>query len=201
MRLKVDDGIIFFNSTNDFLYKIFSIKKNFIAFIFIKKIIKAEALSKISIIIPYIKQEKMIIIAKQAIEFGCSKIYFTHMDHSINQVKEDKLYKNIIEALEQSNGNILPEIYYNQKGLKNIISKINNKIICGHLNSENYTLENLEKESEITVLIGPEGGFSQKEKTLIEEAHNIYRIRIGNRILRCETASSALLGIANLYLK
>lgn len=143
----------------------------------------------------------MILVAKQAIEFGCNKIYFTQMDHSINQTKEDKLYKNIIEALEQSNGNTLPEIHYNEKGLKNIFSKIHNKILCGNLNSDNFTINNLKNELEITILIGPEGGFSNAEEELIKSNNKILSIKIGNRILRCETASAALLGIANLYFK
>jgi 16S rRNA (uracil1498-N3)-methyltransferase len=47
----------------------------------------------------------------------------------------------------------------------------------------------------IGVMIGPEGGFAPEEIALTEEYDNLYRISLGRRILRTETAGLATLAI------
>jgi 16S rRNA (uracil1498-N3)-methyltransferase len=51
-----------------------------------------------------------------------------------------------------------------------------------------------DKLKQVHFLIGPEGGFSEKEFTLFDRyVHNIRRIRLGPRLLRAETAAVSVL--------
>lgn len=50
----------------------------------------------------------------------------------------------------------------------------------------------LSQQEAVTLLIGPEGGFSEEEIAMLEHHPNCYSVRLGARILRAETAPLAL---------
>ena len=45
----------------------------------------------------------------------------------------------------------------------------------------------------MSVIIGPEGGFSSRERNKILKLQNVYRVTLGNRILRSDTAATVAL--------
>lgn len=47
----------------------------------------------------------------------------------------------------------------------------------------------------ITVLIGPEGGFTTQEQSMLRSHASLYAVRLGPRILRAETAAIAALSV------
>lgn len=62
---------------------------------------------------------------------------------------------------------------------------------------DNSTLKNIlssTDEKEFSVIIGPEGGFSDGEAAIAKE-NGIHLVGLGPRILRTETVSSAILAI------
>jgi 16S rRNA (uracil1498-N3)-methyltransferase len=50
-----------------------------------------------------------------------------------------------------------------------------------------------EKSEPLTVLVGPEGGFAEEERTALLKQANIVRLSLGRRILRADTAAVAAL--------
>ena len=61
-------------------------------------------------------------------------------------------------------------------------------------NMEN--LKNVEnKHQSIAIVIGPEGGFSDKDITTLEKASNVVKVSLGERILRTETAGIATMAM------
>lgn len=145
------------------------------------------------------KAAKMDLIVQKGVELGIREItpIITNrvdVKHKGEFKKLDRLNKIALEASKQSKRTIIPRVleplewsdfigkikymdlvvvpYENQNGygIKNMISDINNKQI-----------------SNIAVVIGPEGGFEEKE---IEELKSIesYIVTLGPRILRTETA-------------
>ena len=71
-------------------------------------------------------------------------------------------------------------------------------IIVAYENEKNETLKNVlielkekKRTTKIGVLIGPEGGISEREISMLN-APNIKKVTIGKRILRTETASLAI---------
>ncbi len=55
-------------------------------------------------------------------------------------------------------------------------------------------IDKLSREDQITLLIGPEGGFSEKEVSLAAE-NGFVVSTLGSRILRAETAAIAALSV------
>ena len=54
--------------------------------------------------------------------------------------------------------------------------------------------EVLEKHSKVMIMVGPEGGFSEKEE-LLAFKNGFKPISLGRRVLRAETASIASLSV------
>jgi 16S rRNA (uracil1498-N3)-methyltransferase len=50
------------------------------------------------------------------------------------------------------------------------------------------------------VLIGPEGGFAEEERTLLLQQPNVIRLALGPRILRADTAAVAALSLVQAVL-
>ena len=51
-----------------------------------------------------------------------------------------------------------------------------------------------------SIIIGPEGGFSETERNLINKKNNSLNISLGPRILRSDTAAVAVLSIFQLII-
>ncbi len=52
----------------------------------------------------------------------------------------------------------------------------------------------------LAVLVGPEGGFSDEERTTIRERPNTVALSLGPRILRADTAAVAVLALVQSVL-
>ena len=67
--------------------------------------------------------------------------------------------------------------------------------------SLNDTLKELKETDNVAIIIGSEGGFSDKEISAISKRTNAISISLGSRILRAETASIFLTGLVLYELK
>ena len=70
-------------------------------------------------------------------------------------------------------------------------------LFANERNGEPFDFNSLNDKENIAIVIGPEGGFSQKEKeslAIITES-----VTLGKRILRSETASLILCGMASVH--
>ena len=54
-------------------------------------------------------------------------------------------------------------------------------------------------KKKISFLIGPEGGFSEKEEKLIKSFSHVKSIKLFNRILKAETAAVLAISIISSY--
>ena len=64
-----------------------------------------------------------------------------------------------------------------------------------------FTLKELKETDNVAIIIGSEGGFSDKEISAISKLTNAISISLGSRILRAETASIFLTGLVLYELK
>jgi 16S rRNA (uracil1498-N3)-methyltransferase len=169
------------------------------------------------------KPEKMEFILQKAVELGAKRILllegdFSQMKHTL---RADRLEKIMAEAAEQSERAIIPEIVSAGKlknylkalpkeELKNIFVALERECgATGDSGAKGDSEANKRKSAEdvfggglsgaqnISVLVGPEGGFSNEEKALIYDL-NITCFSLGKRILRMETAAILSLGMAML---
>jgi 16S rRNA (uracil1498-N3)-methyltransferase len=124
------------------------------------------------------------------------------VDKSKISKREQHWRKIIISACEQCGRNRLPQLHevlslkawlsQPQPGLSLVLSPTGNKHLL-ELESKALALNEFKRDS-ITVLIGAEGGLTEAE---IEQAKTAgYQdIRFGSRILRTETAATAILAV------
>ena len=128
---------------------------------------------------------------EKATEIGITEITPIICDHSERKIiKTDRFDKIIQSAMKQSNQLHLPKL--NEPILFKDFIKIKNKdqLYIAHCEETNKKLlkEVLKPNENVTVLIGPEGDFSEKEIQLALE-HNFIPVSLGNTRLRTETAA------------
>ena len=128
---------------------------------------------------------------EKATEIGISEITPIICDHSERKVvKTDRFDKIILAAMKQSNQLFLPKL--NEPiALKDFLKKEFNstKYIAHCEETSKKTLkESIKPSTDIVMLIGPEGDFSEKEIKLALE-NNYIPVSLGNTRLRTETAA------------
>ncbi|CAH1903872.1 Ribosomal RNA small subunit methyltransferase E [Candidatus Nitrotoga sp. HW29] len=148
--------------------------------------------------------EKMDWVIQKATELGATEIQPVQTQRSVVKLTGDRTEKRTqhwhgisIAACEQCGRNILPKVYAPlefSSWIATICDTSGSKFI---LLPEAVTTwhEQPKPQGKVTLLIGPEGGFSADEARLARQAGFI-SIRLGARLLRTETAAVA--GIATL---
>ncbi|QCI16074.1 16S rRNA (uracil(1498)-N(3))-methyltransferase [Buchnera aphidicola (Artemisaphis artemisicola)] len=198
LRMKVKDIIEIFNNTNHiFLAEIIYISKKIQFKIIMIKLKNVESPLHIHLGQVISKNDKMEFTIQKSIEMGVNIIsplfseYCSIQKRFINFSNKIKRWENIaIASCQQCNRNIIPQIK-NPQDIFLWCKKKNNdfKIVLDPNSS--LTLNQIPQSIKyIRILIGPEGGFSDKEiKKIIQ--YGFVSIRLGPRILRTETASIA----------
>ena len=160
------------------------------------------------------KKDKMELIIQKAVELGVYEIVPVTTKRVIVKLEDKKREEKKLErwqviaesAAKQSHRGIIPRI-------RPVISYEKALDVCSMLDigllpyekAEGITktrdiIAGLSKYSSIGVIIGPEGGFEDKE---VEQAlkRNVLPITLGKRILRTETAGLAVLSMMMLSLE
>jgi len=124
-------------------------------------------------------------------ELGIAEITPIICDHSEKkQIKTDRLDKIVLSAMKQSNQYFLPKL--NEAiAFKDFIKTKNEglQLIAHCEETDKKSLKDILKPNlDVTILIGPEGDFSEKEIKLALE-NNYIPVTLGNTRLRTETAA------------
>ena len=144
----------------------------------------------ITCILALLKVDKLELTIQKLVELGIKRIVLLNTNRCVAKVNDskkiDRLNKIIKEASEQSHRNIIPELIgpVNIKDLE--LYKSRNNYLC--YESEDSFNVALGFDNSISYIIGPEGGFEDKE--VIEITDKGYKsVSLGKRILRAETAA------------
>ena len=144
----------------------------------------------------------MDIILQKATELGVSKITPIISERTeIKELNHDRAKKIVIEATEQSNQFIPPEISKTIK-LKDFLNQINdsNKLFFADINNKDrLKKEDIKDENLKTLLVGPEGDFTPDERKMILQNKNTISFSFSNNILRTETATISALSLINYF--
>ena len=158
----------------------------------------------LTIAISLVNEQKMDLILQKLTELGVSTIIPVKTERSIVKLDAQKESKKIArwqmickEACEQSKRTKIPKVS-NILSIKEL-SNINNdlKLICSlneHTKSLNHYLQKEAKE--VLFVIGPEGGFTEKEETFLLN-NNFLPVSLGKRVMRVETAAIYVASIVN----
>lgn len=157
------------------------------------------------------KADKMELIIQKCTELGVSEITPAEMRNCVVKLEEKKKkskterWQAIAEsAAKQSKRNLIPTVN-TPLSLGAIIEKADDFDLFlvpyeseDGMRSTQNALAKIEKGSKIAILIGPEGGFDEKEIEKCKEK-GMTVVSLGKRILRTETAAITSVGMCMLY--
>ena len=198
LRVKLNDVInVFDGITGEWRSKVISISKDKTALKIEKKIREFETQPDIWLIFAPIKLFRLNIIIQKAVELGVSKFVPCKTEFSnFDKLNYTNLELNAIEAAQQCERIDIPKI---EKiiNLDAIIKELPNDraiVFCDESDTKLPSIYdevrlNLNNYSKWSVIIGPEGGFSNEERELIKKQKNVLRVTLGSRILRSDTAA------------
>ena len=200
MRLRRGSIINFFNIKGEWESEIVFLEKERVEVKFLKKVKEPQKKNKIELAICLVKKNPMEIILQKATELGISKI--TPIISERTEVKElnyDRAKKIVIEATEQSNQMLPPEILKVVK-LKDFLKNLDQttKLLFGDVNSkDNLSIEKYKNFKSLNILIGPEGDFSPSEREFILSLSQVVPFTISKNILRSDTAVISAISLVN----
>ncbi|MDY7030275.1 MAG: 16S rRNA (uracil(1498)-N(3))-methyltransferase [Thermodesulfobacteriota bacterium] len=153
------------------------------------------------------KLHKMDIIVQKSTELGIHELVPFHAHRSMPKLDRERLIKKVerwrkiaLEATKQCGRNIIPHIEYPidfKEIIKNEEATDGLKLFLwegdGTIDLREILQANSDKKRFI-VLVGPEGGFTDKEVQDANE-HGFKTASMGSRILRSETASISIVSI------
>ncbi len=152
-----------------------------------------------------LKQARLDYMIQKAVEMGAGVLQpvitqYTQARH----INDKRILSNSIEAVEQCGILSLPEIKPAIR-LDQLIKELGDHthlIFCDEAEHNSNPIVELarKKPGKLAVLIGPEGGFSDDERKVLETFSNITKLGLGPRILRADTAAVAAMAIIQAHL-
>ena len=217
MRLNVGDKLFLFDGSGfDFECELVSVQKNAThAKVLSAKEIQNESPINIVLLLGISSADRMDIGIQKAVELGVNKIVPIKTERSVVKLDEEKSKKRVehwqnvvIAACEQSGRAKVPLVsrpdslsvwlQNNSKGYSSdvdLISAKRTRILLNPIGAKKLS-ELRKPQGDIELLIGPEGGLSDKEIALAI-SHDFQSIILGARVLRTETAPLAAIATMN----
>ena len=190
LRLKPDSQIrLFDGQSGEWLGQIKHISKKDTAVTLEKKIADQPITENFSgLIFTPIKKQRLDMMIEKAVELGITDFYpVLTQNTEIRKINQERLKKQILEAAEQCERFTIPTLHRLQNYQRTLTDLKNHRI---HACLERYErTENIKDHGDknFAVMIGPEGGFTDDEKSII--AKKTKPISLGDTVLRCETAA------------
>ena len=198
MRISNGDTFSLFNKNGEW-ESIIQEKKNKLTFKVKKQIRHKENENDLWLAFSPIKSNYFNFMIQKATELGVTKFIPLITERTIvRKINKERLIKIVIEASEQSNRLSIPEID-SQISLENFLKENKNiNLVFGDLNSNNKNL-NFKNNKPLCILIGPEGDYTNEEREKILKFHGTQSLKLGNNILRSETAAISALSVINFF--
>ena len=195
MRVGIGQTFSLFNKNGEWEAKIENYKDQAVDFLVIKKIRSNENNKEIWLAFAPIKLNYLNLMIQKATELGVTKLIPILTERTIvRKINLARINKIVIEAAEQSNRLDIPKIEKLTKFKNFLKENKNTNIIFGDLNTNNVKFD-FKDEKPVCVLIGPEGDFTEDERSIILNQKNITPIKINENILRSETAAISMLSL------
>lgn len=195
LRAKIWEKFIFFSGKNfiDYIFELKNIEKREAFFVKTWFIEKENFIEKNINLVQSLanKLEKIEFILQKWVEVGITNFLFFRSKRSaklnITENKEERLKKIIVEAVEQSGRNDIPEMFFiDDIFLWDFKNEENLFFHTDSQNSQKLKDLKLDFEKKINLFIWPEWGFSEDEIKIFEE-NNFKKIYLWKNILRTET--------------
>ncbi|MFI4918327.1 MAG: 16S rRNA (uracil(1498)-N(3))-methyltransferase [Legionellales bacterium] len=146
------------------------------------------------------KGDRMELVMQKAVELGVTSIVPLISDHCVVRLDPERMQKKVqqwqaiaIAACEQSGRTVVPMVHPTVT-LEHYVHTVQAQLkLVLHPQGAN-TWRDYDLQSDIALLIGPEGGLNNKEIDLAL-AYGFHTLSLGPRVLRTETAAITALSV------
>lgn len=193
-----DTLLCFDNQTGEYICQITDLAKKKTTIQVTEKVKNLYLCPDIWLLFAPLKKDKTDFVIEKATELGCRKIIPTITKYTItSNVKTSRYIAQSIEAAEQCRRTDIPEIT-EAMNIKELLQNWDVQrtlfFMDETLESKNFLQTLKENPTEKSaILVGPEGGFSEDELTLLRSLPFCKGATLGPRILRAETAATSAL--------
>jgi 16S rRNA (uracil1498-N3)-methyltransferase len=212
MRLTAGDAVLVFNGADgEWQARVAGVKRRTV--LDVEALMRAQpAPARLHYLFSPLKRARLDYMVQKAVEMGVSRLQPVMMRHTqAERVNLDRMRANAIEAAEQCGILALPAISAPLDlgaalaGLPPACHLVFADedapagdpvtVLRADLGGPGDAAAAAVHDPELAVVIGPEGGFSGDERTLIGSRPRTSRIALGPRILRADTAAVAALAV------
>ena len=201
MRCKSGEQIKCFNNqSGEFLCAITSSDKKATIIEVKRKVKDIEIENDLWLLFSPLKKDRTDFVIEKSVELGVSKIIPVRTERTNSEkIKIERFLAQAIEATEQCGRLSIPEIA-DSLSLNNLLLSWDSNRVLFFMDERRkgedvIPLFKRYKGKPVAILIGPEGGFSDKEAKLINSFDFVRNVNLGPRILRAETAVAASLAL------
>ncbi|WP_074380586.1 16S rRNA (uracil(1498)-N(3))-methyltransferase [Bartonella doshiae] len=203
LRMREGDEILLFNGQDgEWLGKLIFIGKRFV----VVQLTHQERLQTTHSNLIYcfapLKNARLDYMVQKAVEMGASILQPVITHHTqVTRINMARMEANVIEASEQCGILSLPECIP-AVSLAELLARWDETrplFFCDEAHKLHNPLHLLKKHAMtgVGVLIGPEGGFSEEERSFLKKHPMVIPISLGPRVLRADTAAVAALALLN----
>ena len=197
MRTPIGGNFSLFNKFGEWQTIIKNISKNNLTFKVTKRLRHEENETDLWLAFSPIRSNFFNFMIQKATELGVTKFIPVITERTVvRNINYERLIKIVTEASEQCNRLSIPEIDKIQKLDEFIKNNKDLNLIFGDLNSDNKKLK-INNKKLLCILIGPEGDYTEVEREKILKYGGTQSIKLGNNILRTETAVISALSVIN----
>ena len=193
MRLKLSAEFRLFNASDgEFLVEVTMVNRSSLEVCvqeFLRPVIQGRQLTLAMCII---KPDRMLETIRAAVQLGVTNIVpIISKRTQYKDVNRDRIEKSIIQSITQSE-RFIPPVLSDPVSLEKFVKAddFGQVILASETESEDNKISNISKfKEEVSVLIGPEGGFSDDEINLLKTHKHITAVSLGQAVLRAEIAA------------
>lgn len=205
LRLKKDDAIILFNSKGgEYTGKLGEVSRKCVwVDVTSWSDRSVESPLHVTLGLGISRGDRMDLSVQKAVELGINHINPLITERCVVQLKGEKAQQRLQHwhkisqhAAEQSGRTLLPEMT-EIKAIQDWVSHQSGLKIFLDPYAEQTLVELKPDNKQVTLLTGPEGGFTDQERS-IAKAAGFIPVRLGSRILRAETAAIAALSAVQM---
>jgi len=195
MRLGVGAELLVFDgSSGEWLARITEAGKKRMALSIERRTREPESIPDIWLAFAPMKRAQTDWLVEKATELGAARLIPVMTQRTVaERVKLERLEAIAIEAAEQCGRTILPEIAEPLPLARFLQERDASRTLYFADEGGGERASGTFKSGPATILVGPEGGFTDAERAAVRAAPNAIPISLGPRILRAETAALAAL--------
>ncbi|WP_284178332.1 16S rRNA (uracil(1498)-N(3))-methyltransferase [Rhabdaerophilum sp. SD176] len=160
-----------------------------------------EATGRIRYAFAPLKSARLDYLVQKAVEMGVARLTPVLTQRTqVHRLKDERLQANIVEAAEQCGVLALPalEPEIRLERFLAVLPPEEMLVFCDEdadITDPVIALRQRQPLAGITVLVGPEGGFTDEERARALAHPGLLRLSLGPRILRADTAAVAVLAL------